>query len=328
MNKEEDQSTGSSAENGRDQAIDELLAYENNPFDPDKKQAQDIMRIFFEQNVSILPVVSRKNVLLGIITKSALTAAMSDIDNFTSVKIDRFITDLASSMDFDSLIPHITGQKDFAVINIFGELVGRWSRVELLEATENVLRGKSVQEEIEGDKNDQTIEWMIYMILEHIPRALYALNGDGKTIFYNGYFEELALEKLETSDLDVMLLETLFQSSEENDFFENSENGDYYFYNRTLDLYYEKVPMKNDGLTLGYLIYCAKNLEQMNALSQEGRSFQTGLLTERIDAFERATLVDELKKQGGDASKASAVLGLTKASLQKKIKKHDIKLDS
>jgi PAS domain-containing protein len=308
-----------SAESPAPRENGDLLEYQNNPFDTDGKKASDVMRIFYQENLPLVPVVSRQNVLLGIITKERLTAAMSDIENFEQVKIDRFITSIAEKLTFEELLPMVKETKEFTVINIFGERTGNWSRIDLLEASDTTrLKRDETKREIEEQKSGQQIEWIIYMILEHIPRALYAVNTDGKTLFYNGYFEDEICNRLNWEDIDVEELEQIFINSEINDYIQNPAESGFIFYNTRLKLYYEKQPMKNNGKNVGYLIYCPKFTS-----SEISRPRLNGTLAELLEQKEREILVETLQSSE-NAHEAYSKLGLTKSSFTKKIKKFNI----
>ena len=311
-----DNSRTASEYSGQD--FKELLEYESNPFDTTKKRAADIMRIFFERNVPLLPVVSRDNHLFGVITKPALTAAMSDIDNFDSVKIDSFVMKVAQKMEFEEVVSLIGNEKLFPVINIFGEEKGNWSRIDLLEASDVTRMKKSdVNLEVQQNKEDAALEWMIYMILEHIPRPLYAVNQNGGTIFYNGLFEQLVCDVMNVFEPDVEYIEKSFANVALNDYFEGS-HGEYCFYNKELNLYYEKVPMKNDDKPVGYLIYCSRGLKEH---ADAGKGYQGGSFDDKVEAFERKLIVEALHESGNDLKIATEILGISRSALQKKIKK-------
>ena len=155
--------------------------FEENPFDHQNKRPEDVVRLFYLHDVPVIPVVSKRGMLLGILRKENVIAELSDIERVEKLKIDEFITRLAARMSFDDLLPY--GKiKEFIVINIFGEEQGTWSRLQLFSACDT-SRGSAPEAEIRKQQEDQALEWMIYLILEHIPRALYALNSNGSTIF-------------------------------------------------------------------------------------------------------------------------------------------------
>jgi CBS domain-containing protein len=240
------------------QAVNELLReFEENPFEARRTPA-DVMRIFFQFNVPVLPVVSRRGILIGVITKEAITAEMSDIDRCNEQKIDEFVTRVARPMTFEALLPYLAAHASFSVINIFGEVQGNWSRLELIRAVDapHSCAESVVQNEVDEQLERQSMEWMIYFILEHIPRALYAMNTDGKTIFYNSYFEDIVLKAFETDDIDVALLERVLGDKAINDVrVAGGRDGIVTFYNRRLEIEYEKVPMFSRGVAVGYLVY-------------------------------------------------------------------------
>jgi transcriptional regulator with PAS, ATPase and Fis domain len=306
----------------QDELKELLREFNENPFDPARKTPEDVMRVFYQFNVPILPVVSRRNTLLGIITKEEITAEMSDIERFSSRKIDDFVTRIARKRTMNELLPYLTDLNEFVIINIFGEVQGRMSRVDLVAAVEN--RSSAVvteHEEIADSRDQKAMEWMIYLILEHIPRALYALNAEGKTIFYNSYFEDLYVRTFGADEVDHVFVEKTLGDSARNEY---SETGvgrkEAVFRNLDLKFDYEKVPMFSDGEKVGYLVYCA---DRPGVKEEE----DSGTLVERLAAAERHILVGEIAKAAGDISAAAGALGITKAVMIRKAAALSIQID-
>jgi transcriptional regulator with PAS, ATPase and Fis domain len=307
--------------NGEQDDIKELLReFNENPFDPARKTPEDVMRIFYQFNVPIVPVVSRRNTLLGIITKEEITAEMSDIERFSSRKIDDFITRIAKKRTMTELLPHIADVNEFTIINIFGEVQGTMSRSDLVAACENRPVQSSSHEEITDSRDQKAMEWMIYLILEHIPRALYVLNADGRTIFYNSYFEKLYCAARGGEEVDHLFVEKTLAEPLKNECSEGHSGGkEIVFRNLDLAFEYEKVPMFANGEKVGYLIYCADNPE-----AEE--SAVSGTLSERLALAERQILVNEILRADGDLSSAAKSLAITKAALVQKSDKLGIHL--
>lgn len=309
--------------------VQELLKeFNENPFDPGRKVPADVMRIFYINDIPIVPVISKRNMLLGIITRKAITAEMSDIDRFSETKIDDFITKIAVKMKLDDILPYITSSSDFVVINIFGDIVGKWSRLELIAACENtVFSKKESDDEIAQNKEQQTMEWMIYLILEHIPRALYAMNENGKTIFYNSHFEDAILKKTKKTEIDIKELEKSLNESKYNDYyFKDEKKEQMYFYNKKYDFYYERVAMNGSDKLLGYLIYCTTPVKEVaSEITSIVRSQSNH--NKRMEEIERYLLVDSLNNCEMNLGKVVSKLGISRSSLSSKIKKYNINLE-
>ena len=172
---------------------EDLKEFQENPYDHHDKRPEDVVRLFYVHDVPVIPVVSKRGILIGVLRKESVISQLSDIERVEKLKIDEFITQLAGRMNFDDLLPY--GKiREFVVINIFGEVQGTWTRLQLFSACEN-NKGTEHVEEVKKQQEDQALEWMIYLILEHVPRGLYAVNEKGKTIFYNSYFEDFFTEK-------------------------------------------------------------------------------------------------------------------------------------
>ncbi|HON80198.1 MAG TPA: CBS domain-containing protein, partial [Spirochaetota bacterium] len=69
-----------------------LKEFNENPYDPGKTKPEDIMRIFFVNNVPIIPVTSKSGLLIGILRKEDLVSELSDIERVRQQKTDQFIS--------------------------------------------------------------------------------------------------------------------------------------------------------------------------------------------------------------------------------------------
>jgi transcriptional regulator with PAS, ATPase and Fis domain len=298
-------------------------AFETNPFSPDNRRPEDIVRLFYTHNVPIIPVVSKRGLLFGILNKNDVVSELSDIGRIDKIKTDDFVTKLARKMTLDELLPY-GGIKEFIVVNIFGELQGKWSRLELFKASENQegTRDKAIPLETEQQKEDQILEWMIYLILEHLPRPLYAVNSSGKTIFYNGHFEELYRKQFK-KDVNIDFVEKAFSDAEKNELLSDKNSDELVFYNRDIKLHYEKIPLMNKRKKVGFLLYCSRGTDEKAGSLIPGVDIRSKSLTDIIDAIERLVIVDLLEnKKNIDAAAKS--LKISRKSFIHKMKKHGI----
>jgi transcriptional regulator with PAS, ATPase and Fis domain len=303
-----------------DEELRELLKeFDENPYDPSRKTPEDVMRVFYQFAVPIIPVISRRNTLLGVITKEDMVAEMSDIDRAESKKIDDIITGLARHHTSEEILPYLSHIEEFVSINIFGEVQGRMSRVELLSACEKSKKSEC-PDDIEASRDAQAMEWMIYTILEYIPRALYAVNADGKTIFYNSLFENLYEKAMGSQEVDSEFVETILADPDRNECsLRESRSTDPVFYNNDLGSFYEKVPMHSNGKLSGYLIYFGRSDGVPSGKGNKSLS-----LEERVAFSERQCIVEEIRRAAGDIDRTAKVLQVTKESLKKKMLKHGI----
>lgn len=298
----------------------DVKEFEENPFDHQNKRPEDVVRLFYLHDVPVIPVVSKRGMLLGILRKESVIAELSDIERVEKLKIDEFITRLAAKMSFDDLLPF--GKiKEFIVINIFGEEQGAWSRLQLFSACDT-SRGTAPESEIKKQQEDQALEWMIYLILEHIPRALYALNSKGSTIFYNSHFEDIYIEKLK-SEVDPKHVEKLLSDPSKNELFAEINDNDLYFYNAELGLFYEKVPLLSSGRKSGFLIFFDNRSSAENAFTVPGVDLRGKSLQDILDSVERHMIVEALRKHENN-EKAAKSLNLSKQVLAAKVKKYGI----
>ena len=107
----------------------------------------------------------------------------------------------------------------------------------------NTRTGGGCREREAGQqKEEQVLEWMIYLILEHIPRPLYAVNMHGKTIFYNSHFEDLYRKKFK-KDVDVEFVEQSLKDGDKNELLSGKKSDELVFFNRDLKIHYEKIPL-------------------------------------------------------------------------------------
>jgi len=309
----------------------DIVSFDENPYSPEIKKPEDIVRLFYVHNVPILPVVSKRGILLGILKKEDVIAELSDIAR-SSVKIDEFVQKLAKKMTMDELLPLVVNVKDLIAIDLFGEVQGRWSRLDLFMAAEGHYsknekeKGKEKKEEKEAQPKDTVIEWLIYMVLEHIPRALYAVNSNGKTIFFNGHFEEMYQNAFpESTDVDIAKVESILMDSSQNDIYTSHVYKRQFFYNKELKAYYERVPLKSENKTVGYLFMFERDITKQDLLVPDIISDTDGI-DELLSRAERSILVQALTQSSYDITQAAKMLHISVADIKKRIKHYDITL--
>ena len=289
-----------------------------NPYATGDKNPSDIVRLFYAHNIPVIPVVSKRGILLGILKKDDVISELSDLDRAEKYTIDQFITKLARKMTLDEILPYGTIH-EFTVINIFGEVQGRWSRLQLFSAAENPAQAVGAESEISSQKEEQVLEWIIYLILEHIPRALYAVNEKGKTIFYNSHFEDL-YEKAKKSEVDALFVEESVKNSDKNELFSGNNRKDLYFYNRDFECNYEKIPLFSKRKRVGYLIYFDNNQSTEENLIISGVDIRGMSLEEILSSVERQLVVHAVREVD-DIKDAAASLKISKQSLLGRMKK-------
>jgi transcriptional regulator with PAS, ATPase and Fis domain len=300
----------------------ETREFTENPYDHQNARPEDVVRLFYIHDVPIIPVVSKRGMLIGILKKQNIISELSDIERVEKLKIDEFITRNAARMSFDDLIPF--GKiREFVVINIFGEVQGTWSRIQLFSACD-ASRGTSQESEVKKQQEDQVLDWMIYLILEHIPRPLYAINEKGRTIFYNSHFEDLYMKKY-GSEVNVEMMEKLFNDPLKNELFSMPDQEDLFFQNTELDIFYEKIPLLSNRKKSGFLIFCDKKSSGSENLTVPGVDLRDKSLQDIVEAVERHIVVDAIRK-GQNLDEAAARLKLTRQGLNSKIKKFSIEV--
>jgi hypothetical protein len=302
--------------------------FEDNPYNPERKKPEDLVRLFYSNNLPIIPVVSKKGALMGMLLKDDVVSELSDIERGKDRKIDEFITSLYKKMGFDDVLPYIGSVREFVTVNLFGEVQGRWSRVDLLGACESPKEARSGHDDAEHQKEQQVMEWMIYLILEHIPRGLYAVNQNGKTIFYNNHFEELIVKKT-GKDIDIEAVEKLMKDPDINEFYAGrGDSAEICFYNKEMDFFYEKVPLQSEGKTVGFLVYCDREMNADTGVIVSGVNIRGLSLDKITEEVERSCIVDAIKKHDHALDAVARELGVSRQALSGKIKKLRISTES
>ncbi len=304
---------------------DDTKEFEVNPYDPERMNPEDVMRHFFIDEVPILPVVSKSGSLLGILKKDDLVSELSDLDRAKKQKTDQLVQKILKKMTLDDLLPFVTKHREFSVINIFGEHVGKWSRLQLLEASESSEKKKHPAADIDKQKDREMVEWIIYSILEHIPRPLYALNNNGKTMFYNGHFEELVIQNL-GNVYDISHVENIFTDPEKNDFYYN-DNEDILFYNQEFNVYYEKIPMKSKDKQIGFLIFCDKESNIPVSALVARKNLKKQSLVARLKTIEKIIISETIKEKNNDVDEAAKALHITRKNLYEKAAVYGIEIE-
>ncbi len=305
-----------------DTTSDGKKAFEENPFNPENRRPEDIVRLFYTFDVPIIPVVSKRGILIGVLKKEDLVSELSDIERVDKLKIDDFVTRVAKKLNLDELLPY-GWIKEFVVINIFGDVQGRWSRLQLFTASETPERSAAAADrESDVQKEEQILEWMIYLILEHIPRALYAVNINGKTIFYNSHFEDLYRRHFK-KDVDVAFVEDSIKDADKNELVSGKKSDELMFFNRDLKIHYEKIPLMSKRKKVGFLLYCTPDTDNKASSPIPGIDIKSKSLDTITDAVERIVLVDLLKDKK-DLAAVAKTLKISQKSLTHKMKKHGI----
>lgn len=304
---------------------EEILELNENPYSPEGNKPEDVVRLFYSHNVPIIPVVSKRGILIGVMRKEDVVSELSDIERVEKLKIDKFITKLARKMSFDEML-HYGKIREFVTVNIFGEIQDKWSRIQLFTACENprMPEGDKKEDETADHSDNQALEWMIYLILEHIPRPLYALNDDGRTIFYNSHFEDV-YQKAFSNEVDTEFVEKSLKNSKKNDLVTGLSEEDIHFYNRDMNIFYEKIPMKSKGKKTGFLIYGNRDQEVSGVSKLAGVNVKGLPLDDMLYTVERQFIVDTIN-DFDNISDAAKNLKISKPALQTKIKKFNIKI--
>jgi transcriptional regulator with PAS, ATPase and Fis domain len=303
---------------------EEIIELIENPYSPGGKKPEDVVRLFYTNNVPIIPVVSKRGILIGVMRKDDVVSELSDIERVEKLKIDKFITKLARKISFDEILQY--GKiREFVTVNIFGETQEKWSRIQLFTACEHIRSPEGDKKEVEViEHNDnQALEWMIYLILEHIPRPLYALNEDNKTIFYNSHFEDI-YKMAYNKDVDAEFVEKSFKNSKKNDLIAGISEDDIHFYNKDMNVFYEKIPMTSKGNKTGFLIYCNRDHEVSGASKIAGVKVKGLPLLDMLYTVERQFIVDTIN-DFDNLTDTAKNLKISKQALQAKIKKFNIK---
>ncbi len=305
-------------------AEDDTIEFGENPYARETKKPEDVVRLFYTHDQPLIPVVSKRGVLIGILKKDDVISELSDISRVENVKVDDFITSLAKKMTFEELLPF--GRiKEFIAVNIFGEVQESWSRIRLFTESEGRAESADIHESGKEQPNgDQTLEWMIYLILEHIPRALYAVNENGKTIFYNSHFEEL-YQKNVGKDVDSTFVEKAISSAETNEVVSSKGDSDLFFFNSSLNFFYERIPMISSGKKVGFLIFCENHEPDGMMPLIPGTDVRGMSLGEILSATERQLIAGLLNKTRS-IEKTADELSLSRQSLMSKIRKSGIEL--
>ncbi len=303
----------------------DYLEFEENPYNTEKKGPEEIVRLFYTNDVPMLPVVSKRGTLFGILLKDKVISELSDLERVGKQKIDEFIMKIAKKMTLDELLPFAGNIKEFVVINLFGEVFGTWSRLDLFAACEKA-KGKTDQGEVQKQKEDQVLEWMIYLVLEHIPRALYAVNQKGKTIFYNSLFEDVFTDRT-GKEVNTGFVEKSFADPDQNEFYYKNKK-DIYFLNKTMNIAYERIPLVSDGKDVGYLMFVDSGLNETSVSVFPGIDVNTMPLNEIIQSVERSVLVESIRQNKGNLNEIAKRLKISKNLLAKKIESHGIHINT
>jgi DNA-binding NtrC family response regulator len=128
-------------------------------------------------------------------------------------------------------------------------------------------------------------------------------------------------------EIDIDAVEKALANADVNEFFYSTNADDVFFYNKELDFYYEKIPLKNNDATIGFLIYCSRGLNEASQTVLPQIETKRRSLDQMLDAYVRKILVDAVKEHGYNLDAIAAELRISKNSLLKKIQKYRISVE-
>lgn len=306
---------------------DEKIEFQENPYDPENKRPEDIVRLFYVHDLPVIPVASKRGIILGILHKADVISELSDIERAEQTKIDKFVTRLARKTNLDQMLKY-SHIKEFIVINLFGEVQGKWSRLQLFNAIESFkpeAESESEVDEAEKSREEHVLEWMIYLILEHIPRGLYAVNSAGRTIFYNSLFEDYFNARYK-SEVDSGFVENSLKDPDVNELVSDGKGSISHFFNTELQISYERIPLMSKGRKVGYLIFLKEDADSAFSDSEASPLKSGESLEDAVSHYEREIIVKAYKSTGSVKDTAE-VLRINRRTLSSKMKKLGISID-
>ncbi|MEM7182796.1 MAG: helix-turn-helix domain-containing protein [Spirochaetota bacterium] len=164
---------------------------------------ETIYKHFLIIPVTHLPVVAEDETFLGLLAKEKVIIDMADL-SLQDQEYDKIPEHLLDFNISESIIYYFQKNRTIPVLNILAQKIGSWEKPRFLAEVSTLTHKEFPEEEInaeeepeeqsttEDDNSDvrQTIIRYIEMVLENFPDPLFATDKEGKTTFYNEFFEK------------------------------------------------------------------------------------------------------------------------------------------
>jgi DNA-binding protein Fis len=153
---------------------------------------EKLMKLYYQKHSSLLAVVENSGILVGVIYKEKLVRKLSDLEINPDEDILSVLKSLIDLPLADEFLPILEKNKEISVINLKGEYVADWGKLEIIKALEKIPIpniNKFKPQKISSQK-DKQLDWFKDMLLENIQHPLYVTDLNGKTLFYNYQFKE------------------------------------------------------------------------------------------------------------------------------------------
>ncbi|MBL8021560.1 MAG: hypothetical protein JNM27_17955 [Leptospirales bacterium] len=290
----------------------------------------EILNVFYKKGVEFLPVLdSTSGELRGILSRSHLTAVASDLERagspFATIPQELFdATDAAEAASF------LSQQKSVHLIldDGTGDITREPASVLALLGVQQRKKATAAPKETLGG-NDPAGEvklWLSRILLSTIPFPLFAIDLKGKTLFYNGGFENGILSSSQLNR-SIGKAEKLFLDLSRETLANAAARG------MTPDEMSGVTPMgesfrmanlQDGGKIVGYLFaFESSNVtsEQFTARIRAGAGFDAVM-----DRLEKSILLSLLADSDYNISRTADVMKTKRTTLQSRMKRLKIPL--
>lgn len=277
----------------------------------------DLLRVFYRTGAAYLPVVDGQR-LAGIIGREGLTALASDAaraeQQFNEIG-DEFL--LSEPYDPD-VFRVISSARQCTVLSPQGET----SQIESSRILAMIPARKSeaAPRPQARTASEEVNLWLSRLLLASVPFPLYAMDLKGKTLFYNGAFENAVIGHSEfrsVARVEKAFLELSRQLLAES-IAQGKENQPMRGMVRQTGAAFWMVTLVDAGRVAGYLFA----LEQSGVLEQElFQRMKVRGMDHVMDSLEKGVLLQALGQTDYNISQTAGLLQTRRTTLQSRMKR-------
>ena len=298
---------------------------------------QKLLRIFYQYAAEVLLYIESGK-LKGLVFRQDFSEDLSDLASINP-SLDSFVTKIK---DIDEALAHLErsqaeqeGKKVIPALNKDFDLIGLWSRLEIIQAWEDVPSVKKWQPQKEGGKPDQggskdihheeksqiSLNQKLAMLaMEALPIGMLAMDTLGNQLFYNE--DWLALKKKHPR---ILTTKRILQSAKEMMAREAHKtamnlNATFVLNDIIRDDVLKMRLIRDKNSTIGYLFWYPEALTKR--VSKTSETYEGKSLKKILADKEKQILAWAMDKAKGKISEAAKILGVPRQTFAYRYDKH------
>ncbi|MDX1959136.1 MAG: transcriptional regulator [Leptospiraceae bacterium] len=307
-------------------------------------KVESFYKHFLLTPVSHIPVVDLQGNILGLLSKSKVSAEMADLA-LSGIEYEVIPEHFLEYEINEGILYYFQSNRNIPVLSQESKRVELWDKPRFLAEfsrlsdinKERKLEEVSVEEIPEEPNSKMLIYKFMELILRNFPDALFATDKDGHTTFYNEKFETQVLTKSLFKD-SITLAEKYFQEVNRDlisEYYKNVEAEDtsvpktapiLQAYISGIKLFVRVITLKNEDKVIGFLYHFSEPKTKSNTgdyryFPSLDEAFEMNVqLNDIMNDVEASFIFQTYKKNHDNISHTASALGIPRSTLQNRIK--------